>query len=51
MLFFYNIAILPGYSLKIERKKYGPMRFLQLNRMSSNRTKRHWIHLNVIYII
>ena len=27
------------------------MRFLQSNRMSSNRTKRHGNHLNVIYII
>ena len=27
------------------------MRFLQSNHMSSNRTKRHEIYLNVIYII
>ena len=51
MLFFYNIAILPGYSLKINRTKYGPMRFLQSNRMSLNTTKRHGIHLNVVNII
>ena len=51
MLFFYNIAILPGYSLKIEPYQTWSDAVSTIEPHVINTTKRHGIHLNVVNTI